>query len=274
MIDLHIHSDRSDGTLSPKEIIRISAKLGLKALSITDHDSIDGLNDAVEESKKYGINFIPGIEMSSSYNGYDVHILGYFLDYSNKELINTLTDLKLYRKIRTGKIVENINKSKINININDIKNYNSDNSVGRIHIARALFDKGFVKNINEAFEKYLVEDSPFYVQKKMLNMNEAVSLLKKSGAIVCLAHPGMNPVINDIDLIMKFGFDGIEAYHPLNSSKQTKMILDYSENNNFLVTGGSDNHGSNTSYGLEISQANIPDEIYNKLVEYRAKSRV
>lgn len=268
MIDLHIHSNKSDGTLAPEEIIQKSYRLKLHAISITDHDSIDGLKKASIESKKHGINFIPGIEISSSYNGYDLHILGYFLNYDNRELTNTLADLKLYRKIRIKKIVEKFNNSGINININDIKNYNSDNSVGRIHVARALFDKGFVKDTNEAFEKYLIEDSPFYVQKKVLNINEAVNLLKKSGAIVCLAHPGMNDAIKDIDKIMKFGFDGIEAYHPLNNSEQTKMLLSFSITNNFLATGGSDNHGDNTSYGWDISQTNIPDEIYERLVNF------
>lgn len=274
MIDLHIHSNKSDGTLAPEEIIQKSSKLKLYAISITDHDSIDGLRKATTESKKYGINFIPGIEISSSYNGYDVHILGYFLNYNNRELINILAELKLYRKIRINKIVEKISNSGINININDIKNYNSDNSVGRIHVARALFEKGFVKNTNEAFEKYLIENSPFYVKKKMLDISEAVNLLKKSGAVVCLAHPGMNDAIKDIDKIMKLGFDGIESYHPLNNSEQTKMLLSFAITNNFLATGGSDNHGDNTSYGWDISQTNIPDEIYERLVGYRKKSSV
>lgn len=250
--DLHIHTKASDGLLEPNTIFKIAKGKKLTGLSITDHDTVDALESSEILSKKYSIDFIPGIELSSFYNGLEIHILGYYIDYRNFELLEVLKFLQQSRIERINKMIDKIIKQGYNIKIEEVElEAGSDvKSLGRPHIGRVLVKKGYFKDTSEAFDKLLESGKPGYVERYKLLTKDAISLIKKSKGIPVIAHPFIidnNLNIFDIkDLILnlkEYGAVGIEVYHSLQSNKQSKALYEIAKQNNMIITGGSDCHG-------------------------------
>jgi hypothetical protein len=276
MIDLHIHSYYSDGTYSPKMIADIALQKSLRIFSITDHDNVSALDEAAEYVRDKRIIFVSGIEMSTRFDGMDIHLLGYFMDHKNKSLLDTLSRLRNSRSQRAEKIVELLNQKNIDIGMKDVLKISGEGSVGRVHIAKALHEKKYVKSISDAFDRFLVKGSPYYVSKEVLEFGDAVNLLKASGGITVLAHPGLENVYNRLNELINFGLDGIEVYHPQNKTFQIKTLKKYATKNNLLITGGSDYHGANSSkHGCRIGEMPIPDSQLEKIVsEFTLKSKI
>lgn len=268
--DLHLHTIFSDGTYTPPELISKSSKAGLSAISVVDHDTVEGINPVSEEAKKVNIEVLPGIELSAELDGVEIHILGYLIDYTNENLIERLKNLKKNRIARIYKIVDKLKEAGITINPQSIFDIAGSGTVGRLHVARALVKEKKVSSIFEAFKKYIGDKCPAYVLGFKFLPQEAIKLIKDAGGIPVLAHPYC---INNEKLIYKFiedGIMGLEVYYPEHSQSMINFYLDLAKKNNLLVTGGSDCHG-NAKPEVRIGSIKIPYELVEKLKE--AKSR-
>ena len=249
--DLHVHTNHSDGRLSPSKMVALAVEKGLDGIAITDHDTTTGINEAIKESHQYS-NFrvIPGIEFSCEHQDEDVHILGYFIDYTSNSINEVTKTLKMNRIQRSKQIIDKLNNLELNISLEDVKIFANEDNIGRPHIARALINKGYVYTIQEAFERYLKRGKPAYVKRQSLTIEESINLIKSNKGISVLAHPGLLKNRGIIDHCISLGIDGIECIHSKHSKEDTKLFYNIVENNNLIATGGSDCHGDSTNKPL------------------------
>jgi len=242
--DLHNHTTASDGLLAPAQLIEYAVQKELACIAITDHDTIDGIDEAITAGEKYRIEIIPGIEINTQLASNEIHILGYFIDWKSSLLQEILIKMKNERRTRTKKMIQKLTKLYgFNITYEEILDKAEDAAIGRLHIARALMSKGLVKNINEAFNRYLGVDCPAYVDRYHLTPGEGISLIKKSGGAAILAHPGLLAKKELLDYMLNTEIDGIEAYHSKHTQEQAQYFASIARKNNLLITGGSDCHG-------------------------------
>ena len=260
--DLHNHSICSDGRFNPKEIIEMAKKRNLDYISLTDHDTLTGINEAILEAEKLKINFIPGIELSTEYNGESIHVLGFFnkKDYNNPKLNKILADLKEKRISRAYKIVENLkNLHNIELDINKVLS-NGKDTIARPHIAKAIIDAGYNYDHEYIFKNFIGNDCPAYVPSSKLSTQDGIKLLKEFNALVFLAHPILVKKTSVKELIA-LGFDGIEAIYYRNSEADTTNLINLAKEHNLYISCGSDCHGipNDKSHG-NIGDVNIPQE--------------
>jgi hypothetical protein len=269
--DLHLHTIFSDGTYTPEDLIRESERVGLCAISVVDHDTIDGIEPTLGIARSRNIEVLPGIELSTEYDGTEVHILGYLIDCSNKELREKIDSLKKNRIERIYKILDKLQKIGINLKAQEVFDLAPQGTVGRLHIARAMVKEGLVNSTTEAFQKYIGDRCPAYILGFKLSPFEAIRLIKNAAGIPVLAHPYS---LNRDDLILKFidyGIMGLEVYYPEHSQTMINFYLSLAQKYNLLVTGGSDCHGQVKSE-VQIGSIKIPYELVEKLKEAKAKS--
>lgn len=243
--DLHTHTNFSDGVHTPEELIRKVKYAGINCLSITDHDNVDAIEEAIEIGKKYNVSIIPGCEISSEHNGKETHILAYFLDYKNDELLNYLHNFRKERMKRAEKIVQRLNQLKIPIKLSEVLKYVKGNaSIGRPHIAIALVEGRYIDNYYEVFNNYLGDDKPAYVKKPNISSKEAIQLINRCGGLSFIAHPGKNlRDSNTLFELIEHGVDGIEVIHPSHSEYDVEYFRDIASQYFLLESGGSDFHG-------------------------------
>ena len=262
--DFHVHTSSSDGVLSPKETVFKAYKNNVKYLSITDHDTVSCLDEALVESQKYDISFIPGIELSTQYNNESIHILGYFKDksYNNQNFIQELDKIKNHRIIRAQKITKKLDDEfNIKISFEKILKESKD-TISRPHIAKAIIDAGYDYSHDEIFDKFIGKDSKAYVPTLKLSTEYGINLLKKYNALVFLAHPKL--IKNTpIEEFIKMNIDGIESIYYQNTTEETNYYLNIAKEYNLLNSCGSDFHGiqNDTRHGdigsMEISSENL-----------------
>lgn len=245
--DLHIHSNYSDGKLSPEEIVQLSIQKGIKCISITDHDNVSAQYIIDSFKEQNSINIIPGLELSSQYNDIEIHILGYFIDIENKNLKQKLEDIRNLRQERARDIIIKLKKLNINVNYEEIYDNDYDRSIGRLHIAKLLVEKGAADSIKEAFMKYLMRGRPAFVERCKINYKDALKLITDAKGIPVLAHPGeiyrdmiIETIIKDLKV---YGLKGIEVFHPSHSIKSINNYYNLSKKYSLHITGGSDCHG-------------------------------
>lgn len=242
-IDLHIHSKFSDGLLSPSEIVDTAIKIGLKVISITDHDSIFGVDEALTRANRR-IEVIPAVEMSSNIGNLDIHILGYYIDHHSKALLSFLEEFREYREKRVKKIIEKLLVDGIKIDFERVKEIATNAAMGRPHIAEVLKENGYVHSISEAFIRYLGYHSPYYVPKKTAKPKEVIKKIKDCGGVPVLAHPGTIGQDSEIIYVLiKDGILGLEVWHPEHSKRQVDEFYEIGIKNGLILTGGSDFHG-------------------------------
>lgn len=275
MVDLHMHSTFSDGTMTPTELVERALKKGTKVMAITDHDNIDGLKEGSKRAKELGIEFINGIEISANFNGKDVHILGYFLDLEDKELLDWLSKLQEKRYNRTLEILKKLSNIGMKININELEKEAKGNVIGRPHIARVMLKKGFVESMNDAFDRYLGDNKPAYMPKLGVDILDVVKILNKNKAVISLAHPHLishldDTVLNIIDMLKESGLDGLELEYPNIDLKKKKKFVKIAKKRDLIITGGSDFHGLNRS-GSDLDMLNIPMKIFDDLKKIKTK---
>jgi len=271
-VDLHIHTTFSDGLLKPEEVVKKAYELNLQAIAITDHDTVDGVLPAIIESRKYkGLEVIPGIELSTYHGDQEVHILGYYINYNDLALKKVLLDLQQNRKIRLEKILAKLNDINIKVDILDVYKFSKGASIGRPHIALAMMERGYVSSIKEAFEKYLGKGKTAYVPRRKLLPSDAIKLIIKSNGIPVLAHPGLLENDTIIPELINNGIMGIEVIHKEHMQDDISCYTKLAQENNLLLTGGSDSHGETP---LLLGSLNIPLEYAIKLKEVAKLSNV
>ena len=269
--DLHIHSNFSDGLLSPEEIVRKAHDAGLTVISITDHDIVDGIGPAMAEGEKVGVKVIPGIEFTTDLPDTEIHILGYFIDYKAEWLKELLFKIREGRISRVYKIVDKLKNLGINIDAEDVLKLADKGSVGRPHVARMLLQQGKVKSIQEAFNKYLNCDAPAYVPHFKLTPAEAVQTIIKAGGIPVYAHPAVSKKDDIIPELVVKGLAGIEVFYSKHSDDQIKHYQSLAKKYGLLMTGGSDFHGFSTGRDISLGAMKLPDNYIKKLEEHLKK---
>jgi predicted metal-dependent phosphoesterase TrpH len=241
--DLHIHTNFSDGTFTPQRVIQEASQKGLSCISITDHDTVSAIEPAKNEAKRFNIEVIPGVELSAERDGYEIHILGYFIDWQAEWFQKKLEQICDVRKRRALTIIEKLKKEGLDLDSDELLRKTAPGSVGRLHIARMLYDKGFVYSLQEAFNKYIGEGRPCYVKKFKLTPAEVIDMIARLKGLSVLAHPHI--IGNDelIGELAQLGLRGIEVYCP----ERNKAVIEHYQNlakeHGLLITGGSDCHG-------------------------------
>ena len=267
--DLHLHTTYSDGTYTPEQLISEANSAGLSAISVVDHDTIEGIDLTIEAALKEGIEVVPGIELSAEYENIEIHILGYLIDYKNKDLLARLSVLERIRVDRIYKIVDKLKALGLNLNPETVFEIAGKGTVGRLHIARAMVKDGIVNSTFEVFHKYLGDKCPANVLGFKFSPQEAIKLIRDSGGISVLAHPY---TLKNDELIPKFveyGLMGLEVYYPEHSQGTINFYLGLCEKYNLLVTGGSDCHGI-AKPEVRIGSIKLPYELVEKLKKAKA----
>lgn len=242
--DLHVHTDSSDGTMSYKEVIDLGLKQKLSGIAITDHDNVDSIEGAMEyASSLEDFKLIPGIEFSCVYQGEEVHILGYFIDYKDSSLLKLTEELKESRISRGIKTVEKINSLGMELTIEEVKSFSKGDFIGRPHIARALKERGYVDSVSQAFKEYLGMNKPAYVERYKIEVSQVIKLIKDLGGVSILAHPGLIRDKKIIDYCIDQGINGLEGIYPQHSNEDFKYFLEKARERDLILTGGSDFHG-------------------------------
>jgi predicted metal-dependent phosphoesterase TrpH len=255
--DLHVHTTHSDGLFTPEQVIQKAQEKGLAAVGIVDHDTISGIPEALEASKHDSIEVVAGVELSSQYDGRDIHILGYYIELDNPQLLDYLNRFRKERVHRAEKMVKNLNDLGIHISMGEVEEKSGGTSIGRPHLAEVLMEKGFVETFQEAFQRYLGYGSKAYEEKYRINPEEAIALISEANGLSFLAHPGNSMSNEFIFHFIKAGLDGIEIVHPNIPENRTQQLQQLVQSYNLLVCGGSDCHGGRSGY-VSLGDYNIP----------------
>jgi len=266
--DLHIHTQASDGWLLPEGAVEEANRAGLAAISIADHDSVNAMEAAIWAGKKYGVEVIPGVELSSEFEGRELHILGYFIDWHDRQFQDELLTIQEARVGRAKRILERLRDLNINISYNTIIVI-AGGAVGRTHIAQAMLDRNYVRTVQEAFEKYLGISRPAYVGKYPLSPAEAIRMIQRVGGISALAHPVFARTDEVLPELVDKGLQAIEAYHSRHDVAATRHFEELAKKYDLLIVGGSDAHGREVPVGA----VRIPYEFVEKLREELATRR-
>jgi len=275
-IDLHTHSNKSDGSMSPVELIDEAKKVGLSAIALTDHDTIDGLDEAIKHGNEIGIKVIPGVELSCEYNGKDVHIVGLFIDQHNKEFNSQLRAFVDSRDIRNKKMCQKLTDAGMPVIYEEMVEMYGDSVLTRAHYARYMLEKGYIKSLSEAFERYIGDHSPYYIPREKVTPKQGVELILSAGGIPILAHPilyklGKEAMDNLVSSLKEYGLVGIEAIYSTYTSADERYIREIAKRYSLLISGGSDFHGAakpGLNLGTGYGKLYVPLEVLNKLEDY------
>ncbi|MBA3016688.1 MAG: PHP domain-containing protein [Desulfobacteraceae bacterium] len=285
-MDLHIHSNASDGTLSPSEILALAQNLNLAAIAITDHDTVNGSKEALSIGIPTSLKFLTGVEISASpppsfpYSG-SFHILGYSINIDDPLLNKTLAVLQEARKNRNPGIIDRLNSLGIDLSMSELLSEVGDAQLGRPHIARLMVKKGYVESISEAFDKYLGKGRPAYLDKYRIDCSRAIEVILGAGGIPVIAHPFLlNPRdvadIEDLIIVLKkMGLKGIEVYYPEHSPHVISQLADIANRHELLMTGGTDFHGSlkpEIKMGSGRGDFFVPYILYEKLASFKTSA--
>lgn len=266
--DLHIHSTFSDGLLSPEEIVTIAKEKQLDAIAIVDHDAVGGISPAIEFGRKLGIEVIPAVEMSCMVGDADIHIIGYYIDYRNKKLIDVLNDIQAKRIERAHKMVEKLTEQGADVEIERVLELAGNGAVGRPHIAQALLEEGHIQSYDEAFWKYIGYHCPAYVPKERLTPSEALQLIKDFSGIPVLAHPMTYNNRSLINYLIDQDICGLEIYRCEHSDNDIKYLNSLVANYHLIATGGTDCHGGRKGKIL-IGELKVPYQAVTDLKHAR-----
>ena len=271
--DLHIHSTASDGRYSPPELVRMAVNAGLTIIALTDHDTVDGIIPALEAAKEFPVlTVIPGVELSTDTSSGEVHVLGYFIDYTNKEFQTSLERMRNSRANRAEQMVTKLNEIGCNIKLQRIKEIAGNGALGRAHVAQALLEKGYITSFKEAFTKYIGHDCPAYVAREKLSPTEAVQLVLKANGLPVLAHPftTLNPesVVKDLKTV---GLVGLEIYYAGYLPSEMNILLNLAQKYGLIPTGGTDYHGIDAESEITIGGTDVPIHFVEKLIALAVK---
>ena len=281
-IDLHIHTTASDGTFTPSEVVAHAIKLKLKAIAITDHDTLAGSSEALKGGISPALDFLTGVEISAAPppcypRSGSFHLLGYSIRLDDSELNQTLEKLQQARKSRNPAIINRLNELGIPISLDEVSEKAGDAQLGRPHIAQILIKKGVISSIDEAFDQFLGTDKPAYVDKYRVKCSKAIDAIRGAGGIPVLAHPGLleyeseNQLDDLIGQLKQMGIQGVEVFYTGHTEDQTRLFAELAQRHDLLMTGGSDFHGAihpDIEMGSGKGNLFIPYELYRKLIQH------
>lgn len=275
-IDLHTHSLKSDGSMTPAEVVREAKKAGLAAIALTDHDTVDGISEAVSEGEKIGVEVIPAIEFSVL-SETETHILGYYIDPENPELKKTLGEVVELRLERNRVTCRRLNELGFDITLDEVKAIAPNNFIGRAHFARVLLDKGYIKSVKEGFDKYMSVGKYAYCEKQRLSARDAIELIKKCGGLSFLAHPHLTKLPDDE--LMKFlielkgcGLCGLEGYYTDYTPEMQEKYQGMARRLGLAISGGTDFHAAmkpHISIGTGLGNMKIPYSVLEEIKKLR-----
>lgn len=265
LIDLHTHSLKSDGSMTPAEVVREAKRAGLAAIALSDHDTVDGIREAVAEGEKIGVEVIPAIEFSVQ-SKTETHILGYFIDIENPDLLKTLKEVVDLRIERNYVTCQRLNELGFDITIEEVRALAPNNFVGRAHFARVLMDKGYTKSVKEGFDLYMTSGKYAYCEKQRLTARDAVELIGKCGGISFLAHPHLTKLGDDelkefLKKLKGFGLSGLEGYYTDYTPEMQEKYQAMAKELGLLISGGTDFHAAmkpHISIGTGLGNMKIP----------------
>jgi len=277
MIDLHLHSTFSDGSLSPEQLAREAKKANLSAIALTDHDSVSGVALFLEACTRENIRGIPGVEISVDYPHGTMHILGYFIDYNSKELNVHIEKLKAGRAARNADILKKINNLGISLTMAEVASFAGEGNVGRLHFAQALVARGYVGSNQDAFDRYLAKGKSGYVERQRLKPRGGVEMILNAGGLAVLSHPftielpppALEKLVGEL---ASAGLQGIEVYYPQHNPNLVKRYLALAQRFNLVTTGGTDFHGKampDIKIGRGFGALNVPDNVLTELDKRR-----
>jgi predicted metal-dependent phosphoesterase TrpH len=268
--DLHLHTSFSDGTWTPEELVLQAQKNGLSCIAVTDHDTVEGCARAAAACAAVNMEFIPGAELTAEHEDTELHVLGYFLDTHNEKLLAEISKFQIVRQRRIHEMVARVNELGVPLKAEAVFELANCKSPGRPHVARAMVKAGYVKNLDDAFERFLKKGRPAWVPKSKISALEAVELVHQAGGLAVMAHPGLNRTDSIIPALVTAGLDGIECFHTKHSTAMSERYLEIADKYNLLVTGGSDCHGFSKGKPL-IGTVKLPYDHIQKMKAHRGK---
>ena len=272
-IDLHIHTTASDGKHTPVEIVDKAASLGLKVIAITDHDTTEGIPSAVETARNYpSLRLIPGVELSTDVAKGEIHILGYFIDYTDSEFEESLARMRNSRVERARQMVQKLDKLGIHLDWARVREIAGEGALGRPHVAQAMLEKGYIANLQEAFRNYIGHGGPAYVERDKLTPAEAVKLILDADGLPVLAHPLTSGDIEGTIVELKeTGLVGMEVYYASYSSEEINPLLGLAYKHGLIATGGTDYHGLDEKAETTMGGMDVPEQTVEQLVALAEK---
>lgn len=280
LIDLHIHTTASDGTDTPEDVVRLAAEKGLRAIAVTDHDTSAGVSAALEAGRRYGVEVIPGIEISVDYHGSGIHVLGYFIDPAAPAMSRLLDWVVAERRRRNRGMIELMRRDGIPISAHALAERWPDSVVGRPHMAAFLAECGLASSVQEAFDRYLSIGKRYFLKREYIPLPDAFRVISESGGKAVFAHP-FQYSLPEAELLAltrtlkEAGAVGIECFYSGYTPEQSARLLRLASDHGMAVTGGSDYHGSrkpNISLGSGTGGLQVPYELLEKLREARANT--
>ena len=279
-VDLHVHSNKSDGSFSPEELVSYAIEKGLSAFALSDHDTTEGIEAAVQAAKGTGIEVIPAIEFSTEYEGKDIHILGLYIDYSGKEFKKYLKDFQDSRDLRNRKMCEKLTEHGVPVTYEEMREYFPGSVLTRAHYAKYMWEKGFVKSMSEAFDRYIGDHAPCFLPREKVTPMQAVELILRAGGVPILAHPVLYHLSDErldklVEQLKGVGLAGIEAIYSTYTSSEERQMRALADKYDLLISGGSDFHGTtkpSLDLGCGYGKLCIPYDILENIKEYRRKN--
>jgi|DewCreStandDraft_1066081.scaffolds.fasta_scaffold00011_54 predicted metal-dependent phosphoesterase TrpH len=270
-VDLHAHTTASDGTLRPAELVKLALERGLTVLGITDHDSTEGIAEALQAAAGTPLRIIPGVEINTDVPAGEVHVLGYFIDTANEALQRQLSLQRSGREARARLMVEKLAALGLHISWERVLELAQGGAIGRPHIAQALVERGYVATPAEAFEKYIGHGGPAYVERTKLTPAEAVALIRQAGGVPVLAHPTFSPAYEALVAeLVEAGLAGLECYYAGYDQETVVHLLMLAQRHGLIPTGGSDFHGLALKEGADLGSVYVPPEVVEQLDERKA----
>jgi 3',5'-nucleoside bisphosphate phosphatase len=273
MIDLHVHSTFSDGSFTPTELVTMAKKAGLTAMALTDHDTTGGIAEFLREAEKDELIRIPGVEISAEVQKGTMHILGYFINYTDPELENTLVQIRSGREVRNKQILKKLNDLGFVLSWDEVASFAGEEVVGRPHFAQAMMKKGYVSSTAQAFNRYLKKGKPAYANRFRFSPEDSIKAIRAAGGVPVLAHP-LTLELDSASLkkymaeLKEIGLQGVEVYYSEHSREQVKEYLELAQELGLIATGGSDFHGSinpGIRLGVGFGNLRVPDEAVDGL---------
>jgi hypothetical protein len=257
-VDLHLHSTASDGTDAPERVVAAAHAARVAAIALTDHDTVDGLPSAIAAGAGLGIRIVPGVELSAYEQSGEAHLLGLHLTRLD-DMVRELQEFRVVRRARAEEMVRRLNAIGVRISFDDVLGVAADAAIGRPHVARALVENGWARDLRDAFDRYLGLGRPAYLEKRRIRIHDAIALIHRCGGIAVLAHPGSGGTRERVSTLVALGLDGIEVLHPSHSADDRARLLALADYLGLVPSGGSDSHGSSDASRV-VGSMRVPEE--------------